>query len=128
MNRRAALVGSGVVIAGAIASPAVAEVAPVGTYDITLGVKPGKDADEFLCRASLSSAEFGTIRESEASFKRGSTGTLRTGQARRDGSAVDLSVDVTVDAPGRRAEFVARISDRGRVVSTQRTTVELTRS
>jgi hypothetical protein len=111
-----------------VAARAHAEASASGRYDITLGVQPGKKADEFLCRVGLRSGESGQIHETEGSFKRSSTGTLRTGEARRDGSAVDLTVEVTVDAPGQRAEFVARVSDRGKIISVQHTTVELSKS
>jgi hypothetical protein len=83
-------------------------------------------AEDFLCKVSLRSAETPRVFEAEGSFKRGSTGTLRTGGGRPDGSLIDLVVEVTVDEPGQRAEFVAKVTDRGKLVTTQRTWVSLT--
>jgi hypothetical protein len=127
MNRRVALVGSGAVLATAIASRTDAEANATGSYDITLGVQPGKKGDEFLCQVSLRSGESGRIYQQDGFFKRGTTGTVRTGEGRPDGSAIDLTVDVTVDTAGERAEFIAKVSDRGKLVSIQRTSVQLPR-
>ena len=127
MNRRVALLGSGAVLATAIASRTVADATATGSYDITLGVKPGKRDDKFLCQVSLRSGESGRIYQHDGFFKRGTTGTVRTGEGRPDGSAIDLTVDVTVDTAGERADFVAKVSDRGKLVSIQRTSVQLPR-
>ena len=127
MNRRVALVGSGAVLATAIAGRSGAEANATGSYDISLGVEPGKKDDEFLCQVTLRSGESGRIYQHDGFFKRGTTGTVRTGEGRPDGSAIDLTVDVTVDTAGERAEFVAKVSDRGKLVSIQRTSVHLPR-
>ncbi len=128
MNRRAAIVSSGVLAAGAVTPRVSAAAAIANAYDITLGVECGKTADEFLCTASLRSGEPVKIFEAEGSFRRGSTGTLRAGGGRPDGTFIDLIVDVTVDGEGRRAEFVAKVTDRGNLVTTQRTTVSLAKT
>ena len=125
MKRRAALVGSGAVLVGAVGARVRADVSATGNYDITLGVQPGDKDDEFLCRVALRSGESGRMYQTEGAFKRGTTGTLRTGEGRPDGSVIDLAVDVTVDAPGQRAECVAKVSDRGKLVSIQRTSFAL---
>ena len=128
MNRRVALVGSGAIVAGAMAARSSAEASATGNYDITLGVEPGKKEDEFLCRVSLRSGESGRIYQQEGSFKRGTTGTVRIGEGRPDGSAIDLTVDASVNGPGQQAEFIAKLSDRGKLVSIQRTSVSLPKS
>ena len=128
MKRRTALVGSGAVLVGAVAARVHAGASATGSYDITLGVQPGKKDDEFLCRVALRSGESGRVYETEGSFKRGTPATLRTGEGRPDGSEIDLTVEVTVDAPGQRAECVAKVSDRGKLVSIQRTSFTLAKA
>jgi hypothetical protein len=104
MNRRVALVGSGAVLVGAVAARARADASPTGSYDITLGVQPGKKEDDFLCRVALRPGESGRLHEAEGSFKRGTTGTLRTGERRPDGSAVDLT-----GASGGASQVIRRV-------------------
>ena len=129
MHRREALLGSGAVLASSVALPAAAAgPAATGAYDISLGVEPAKGPDEFLCRVSLRPAESGQIHESEHAFKRGTNATMRTGEGRPDGSAIELVVEVTVDTSGTSAAFVATITDRTKVVSVQRTSVALPRA
>jgi hypothetical protein len=126
MDRRAAIVGSGALVTGAVIPLVGAESSVAGAYDVTLGVQPGKVPEEFLCKVSLRSDETPRMFETEGSFKRGSIGTLRTGGGRPDGTFIDIVVDVTVDGAGQRAEFVAKVTDRGKLVTTQRTSVSLT--
>jgi DMSO/TMAO reductase YedYZ molybdopterin-dependent catalytic subunit len=129
MHRREALLGSGVVLAAVAALPATAvESSATGAYDISLGVEPAKGGDEFLCRVSLRPAESGRIHQSEHAFKRGTNATMRMGEGRPDGSAIELLVEVTVDASGTSAAFVATITDRNKIVSVQRTSVALPRA
>ena len=128
MNRRAAIVGSGVALAGAVASSVAAQPATSGAYDVTLKVQPSKKPDEYLCRISFRSGESGRIHESEVSFKSGSKYTHRLGEGRRDGSSIDLTVDVTVDDSGKWAEFATKVTDGTKTISVQRTTIELNRA
>jgi hypothetical protein len=122
------LLGSGALVAGALARRADGEPAAAGAYDYSLSIEPAKTKDEYLCQVSLRSAEFGNIQEQAGSFKRGSTTTVRMGEGRPDGSAIDLVVDVKVDDSGERAEFIAKITDREKIVSVQRTSVSLPRT
>jgi hypothetical protein len=112
-----------------MAVPATAtDSSAIGAYDISLGIEPAKGPDEFLCRVSLRPAESGRIHQSEDTFKRGTNATMRMGEGRPDGSAIELVVEVTVDASGTSAGFVATITDRNKVVSVQRTSVALPRA
>jgi hypothetical protein len=128
MKRRAALFGSGATLLGSTLAAATTSAPQPGPYDIVLGIEPGKTDNEFLCTVSLHSAETGHTQQADGSFKQGTTSALRVGQGRPDGSAIDLLVEVSVDASGRRADFVATVSDRGKVVTTQRTSVALARA
>jgi hypothetical protein len=128
MKRRAALFGSGAALLGGTLAIASTTDSQPASYDVDLGIQPGKADNEFLCTVSLHSGETGHTQQTDGSFKQGTTGTLRTGQGRADGSSIDLLVEVTVDASGSRAKFVATVSDRGTVVTTQRTSVALAKA
>jgi len=128
MERRVALLGSGALVAGALARRADADPTATGAYDFSLDIEPAKTKEEFLCRVSLRSGESGRIYENEGSLKPGSPTTLRMGEGRPDGSAIELIINVNVDSSGDRAEIVAKITDREKVVSVQRTSVSLARS
>lgn len=128
MERRTVLLGSGALVGGALARRAAGDPAAAGAYEFSLNIEPAKTKEEFLCRVSLRSGESRRIYEQEGSFKRGLTTTLRMGEGRPDGSALELIIDVNVDASGERAEMVAKITDREKIVSVQRTSVSLPRS
>ena len=129
MNRRDVLTGTAAVLAGGRAfSSAESPVGSSGAYDISVSVEPGAEPDEFVCSTSLGPTESGKVHQTKGVFRRGSARTMRVGEGRPDGTSIDLTVDVSVHASGRSVEFVATVSDRGRVQTTQRTSVSLAKS
>jgi hypothetical protein len=129
MKRRAVLLGSGAMVAGAVALRA--DTGPLGgsgTSDIGLGIEAARSTDEFLCRLTFRPAESGKLHERTDSFKRGTLTTIKVGEGRPDGSSIDLTVAVSVDPSGDRAECAVTITDRGKIVTIQRTSVALPRA
>lgn len=128
MERRTVLLRAGAVLAGAVAVAAGTDSPSAVAYEVTLGIEPGKEADEFRCRVFFRSPESAQIHETEGSFKPDTTGTLRTGEGRPDGSAIEVMVEVSIDASGERAHFISKITDRDKVVGVRRRSVALPRS
>src|SRR6266540_4412830 len=120
MQRRQVLRASGAFLVSTAAAHAGADTGGTGSYDVTVGIEPATQGGDFLCKVAFQTAETGRLHEGQHTLKRGTTSTFTTGEGRPDGSAVDLTVDVTVGGSGERAQFVATITDHDRVISVQR--------